>query len=198
MPQNTMAHVLTVKLTGQCITEQVLNVFHYASATFSDPIGDFMSAFDAQVAAAIQTVLSVDMVLTGVEAQEVKGGSSFGSLPIIRPGPQSGDCLPPFVSFDFTLVRGGALERNGYKRVAGVPEALQANGIVTGAALTALGLVADAMFDDITTATDTWVPVIQRKRVNHLSVSPIQYWTVSSVIFSKIGSQNSRKFGHGR
>jgi len=54
------------------------------------------------------------------------------------------------------------------------------------------------MATDITDGTETYEPVIQRKFVNHIPKIPPVFYTISDVRYAKVGSQNSRKFGHGR
>jgi hypothetical protein len=199
MPEAATTHVYEIKLFGQCITEETVNVFFYGTDAILDTTpNDLLNAFDTNVAAVIATLVSVDMLFNALTCQEVKGGTQFGSIPIFRNGPQTGDCLPPFVAFDFTLVRGGALERNGYKRIPGVPEALQAQGIITGAGSAVANTVAAAMFTNITAGLIEFFPLIQRKHIAHIPQNPPKYYNVSGVQYSRIGTQNSRKFGHGR
>lgn len=199
MPDSLFAHVYEVKIIGLVLAQEAINVFHYGhSEELLDPSG-WLDVFDGDVVAALLPCVADNYVAQGLTIQEVHGGGQFASKAISEFGGVSGDCLPPYVSWDFTLVRGAARERNGYKRFAAVAESRQANGLATPAALTDLNNLAARMFADIgSTDTGVLTPVIQRETINHVHQSPPKYYTVSGVQYSKIGTQNSRKFGHGR
>lgn len=198
MPQVIGGFVVEILLFGNILSQQTINRFFYHSTSFTDPISDLIDEFDANVVAYLTSFMNQNAAFLQIQAQTVQNGSSFGSKNISEVGAGTGDCLPPFVSWDFTLVRGGALERNGYKRIAGVGEGAQVNGIPTSGILAVINAGVGALFGDLATTGDTWSPVIRRTRVNKVPVIPPQYFSVSSVQFSKIGSQNSRKYGHGR
>jgi hypothetical protein len=75
-------------------------------------------------------------IVTGLfETQE----SFFPDLPT-SVGSQGGDCLPPIDAYKLRLNRPNSDFRHGYKRLPGVPEAVQAKGIL---AATPGGLLAD-------------------------------------------------------
>lgn len=198
MPENTRAHVLKITLHGICISEETINVFYYASATRVDPLVDVFTAFDGVVLTELPPVSTVNSLYTQVDIEEVKGGSTFDTFAITRPGTVSGDSMPPFVSWDFTLLRSGAGERNGYKRIMGVPETQQAGGFASAGALANLNNVAIGLAAILATTNDEYVPVIRRKTIHHVPQTPPKFFDISTVNYSRIGTQNSRKFGHGR
>jgi len=198
MPEVSSPYVLELTLEGICVTEQIINVFHYASTSIDDGVPAMLTAFQAAVLALLPAVTGVSTLYTAVRAQGVKGFSEFAADAISVPGVVSGDQCPPYVSWDFTIIRQAARERNGYKRFAGVPESKQANGVASGGALGDLAALASAMGAPISTINDDWEPVIKRTRVNKVTQNPPKYYGFSTVAYAKVGSQNSRKFGHGR
>lgn len=198
MPALTPNFVAQLKLEGQNITEDTLNVFYYGSDTFADTLDDLITQFRAVVLSTFPAFTSTQCEYQGITATMVKGGNQFAAQSFSLGGSSGGDTLPPFVSWDFTLVRGGAGERNGYKRLPGVPEGLQAQGIATAGAVANLNIAAAAMEQIIVAVTDQWSPVIRRDVVNRVVQVPPKWYDISSVQYSRIGSQNSRKFGHGR
>jgi len=198
MPESSATHVIRFTLKGMCITVQTVNVFYYGGTTFAESTLEYLEAFRDDVIAYLAPVTTVSMEYNEIDMQMVKGSDTFDSLAVSIAGTSSGDSLPPFNSWDFTQVRAAAGERNGYKRFAGVPEGLQANGIATSAAETNLDIVADKLDNDLTVGAETWSPVIRRTRVNKVVLPFPKFYTISTVQYSKIGSQNSRKYGHGR
>jgi hypothetical protein len=198
MPATSRPYVVEIKTVGTIISEEAINVFHYASETLTNSISDMATSFEDTILEAIAPILSTNMFWTAIELQFVRGSTMFGSFPITFGGAVSGDSLPPYACWDFTFVRGAALERNGYKRFSGIPESLQAYGSASSGALANLTNAAIAMQGGFATDADVWVPVIQRKVIHHVNQHPPVYYDISGVIYSKIGTQNSRKFGHGR
>jgi len=199
MPAIDAHYAYEIKLFGLCITVETVNVFHYCGVGLIDcAVNDLLTAFETEVAANLTSIASVDMSYTNITAEEIFGGVQFGSLPIANNGVVAGDCLPPFNSWDFTYLRGGARERNGYKRMAGVPESYQAQGIASGGAGAALTAAASHLAADLNAGLILFTPCVLRKHINHVVQTTPKFYNVSSVIYSKIGSQNSRKYGHGR
>jgi len=198
MPNSLATHVVRFTLVGTLFGQETINTFFYEVEDDGEDIEGEIAAFVDEVVPPIQNVASNAWGVLRVDGEYVKGGTRFGSQEINQSGNISGDCLPSFNAFDFTLLRGGVGERNGYKRIAGVPESSQTNGVATSGALVNLALLSAAMFASLTVDAATLIPVIERSVINHVPQVPPQYFTISSVVYSKIGSQNSRKVGHGR
>jgi hypothetical protein len=157
-----------------------------------------LDTFDTTVVQPMLDVMSNLAHVNTLEAQIVHGGGAFDVKTTSYGGHVSGDCLPTFVAWDFTLLRGGLGERNGYKRIAGVAETQQHEGIPTTGANTLLALVAAGMNTAFDSGGDVYNPVIRRGTINRVPQNPAKYYSVSNVLFARIGSQNSRKVGHGR
>lgn len=131
------------------------------------------------------------------------GNSGFYSIPTgDGVGHLSGDALPPFVCWTFQYTRPSALFRHGYKRFAGVGEALQVKGVVQGGAAAALATLAATLRADIG-LNDALVnrpfiqPALVQRIYNGVPVDPDVWYAPSTIQFKKIGSQNTRKYGVG-
>lgn len=198
MPENTSAYVARITTKGDVLGQEALQVWYYASTSFVDGISAWLAAFKLAVVDHLLDAMSNQAHINVIEGQMVKGSNAFDTFSANVGGNISGECLPPFVSWDFTLLRGGGGERNGYKRLQGVPESKQADGIATASAYADLTSLAGFMAAPITVATDILTPVIHRTKINHATQNPPRYFSISDVLYSKIGTQNSRKFGHGR
>jgi len=185
-------------VTGVVLAQETVNRFFYAGDAVPDTLDDVVADFATNVLTPISGCMNTNASFLNIVGQGVRGFAAFTSLGVSIQGTNGGDCLPPYAAWDFTLVRDGARERNGYKRIAGIGEGNQANGVASSGIVAALNTAAEAMFLSISDGTSEYNPVIRRTRVNRANVNPPQYWGVSNVIYSKIGTQNSRKYGHGR
>jgi hypothetical protein len=197
MPEATYPHIYRVTMVGDFAGQQCLNMFFYGGATAFTQTTDIVAPFESTVFAALRPILSSSYTLDRLDVQHMRGGGDFGTVAVGTVGSVTGDALPPFVSWDFTILRGAFHERNGYKRFAGVAESQQLNGVATTAALSLLGTAALALASTLTVDTVIYDPVIQRRVVNGVPLLDPSYWTTGGAAYSKLGTQNSRKPGHG-
>ena len=182
--------------------QQVINVYHYVQLTDPD-IGseaaiaaELNTQFYANVASMVTAIQ--DVALTHVRLESAQFGS-FTAFDVVSNGDNgqvSGDALPSFAAWAFRLNRESRVVRNGSKRVGGVPESYQVNGLATSAAITAMGpyitgLTAILSFDSI----PVWQPVILR--VPPDGSLPTVWSAIADVGFGTVTSQNSRKIGRG-
>lgn len=198
MPAVMDAHIYEIKMVGAIDGQQTINVFYYGGPTAASSLGDLLNGFRDHPMAELEALLSNSWGVTQWELTHVKGGTDFGSFVTADAGSVGGDCLPPFVAWGFTYLRGGTGERNGYKRFAGVAESNQVNGIPGGSAVTNGPALALALNASITDGTTDYNPVIQREQIHGVPQHPPVHYSVSSVKFAGITSQNTRKYGHGR
>lgn len=198
MPVATFSNVYRIILQGVCLGQQTLNIFYYGANSPVVDVPNLLDAFDGNVVSNVAGAVNHNWSSQLLTLQAERGGSEFGSLVSNQTGTNGGDCLPPYVTWDFTFLRGGALERNGYKRFAGVGEGNQTNGVADTGIRVALDALADEMFSNLTVDAVEFFPVIRRTRVHRAPQIPPSYWDISGIVYSKIGTQNSRKFGHGR
>lgn len=188
-----------VKVFHKYDTEDMINVYYYeqVGATTGGP-NDAHGLANAMIDIVFQTerlIVSNHVVFDRVEAiclsndldfwTELFDANTFGAV--------ASEALPPFVAWDFKLVRETRASRNGRKRIGGVPESFQNKGVVV------LGAAADAVNDHAATLGGsiasisfggTWVPKIYRW-------NPEAIFGVVGCDYVKITSQNSRKFGVG-
>lgn len=198
MPIVTDPFIIEFDVHGVVLNQETVNRFFYSCVDVATDIDPIVDAFHDHVVPSWLTVISTGAALLKIVAQVVRGGSLFTQRVATELGTAPGDCMPPFVAWDYTLLRGGALERNGYKRFAGVPEVSQNNGVRTTAATPDLDALAVVLGNTFSVGLVQFGPVIRRTKVNHVTQNPPTFYTCSGAVYSKIGSQNSRKFGHGR
>jgi len=198
LPNTTDPIVYELKMSGTVLGQEMINTFYYSGSTASIDDAALFGSFNSIVLGMIQLTQNSAAEWTRCDITQVKGGATFSSFSFAIPGLVGGDCLPPYAAWSFTKVRGAARERNGYLRIAGVPESYQQNGVVTGTGITATQAVADGLNNPISDGVTDYILRIPRDKVNRVPVTPQQYWNTSGVVYSKIGTQNSRKFGHGR
>jgi len=185
----------------QFLTAQtVLNVYFYeevvSPTTLTPPLA-LVQAYRDKVITPLLAVQSIALSHVQYSATNLDDPASFGVFDLIEAGGVGSESLPPFVAWAFRLNRATRVVRNGQKRYAGVAESDQVNGEATGAALTRLNAVASALDDPLEQATPdgSWV-----LRIAHaLGTIPETYtpYPVASVSYSRISSQNTRKFGRG-
>lgn len=198
MPENTSPIVYELKAVGNVNGEEMINTWYYAGSAVATDLLALVADFYDHVLDGATTFMSSQAGWNYVNITGVRGTILFDTLVRLAEGLISGDCLPPYASWDFTLVRGGAGERNGYKRFVGVAEASQINGTATGAILANIASHLGDLGATITDGTTVYTPVIRRGTIGHVVQRPPKYYSTSGIIYSKIGTQNSRKFGHGR
>lgn len=145
-------------------------------------------------------ITTKDTVGSQVIVEDVTFGLEFGAAVWNWQGADAGNTLPPYACYAIRLNRGTKITRNGYKRIAGVPEAVQDAGDLTPAAIAAVQNAADTLFGqeiDITLPDDrefSLVPlIVGRNATGKPDLTRVQ--NVQSVtVLGKTTTQNSRKF----
>lgn len=130
------------------------------------------------------------------------GASGFYTIPSGEGvGGIETEALPPFVAWTFQYTRPNANYRHGYKRFAGVPEAGQVKGIVASSYVASLNALADKLKADVPLGTGAgsahMFPKLVQRVKNGTPVDPDVWYQPSTVVYKKIGSQNSRKYNVG-
>lgn len=132
--------LLELKMNFNLAGENILNVFYYemdnAESTSDETMIDIGIQFETDILAGIQG-WAEDSLLFGqlnmrTLLEDVAGAlpREFVYDPTITNGIFSGDRLPTHDALSYTLTNNNPLIRNGAKRFAGVPEALNINGTV--------------------------------------------------------------------
>lgn len=90
--------------------------------------------------------------------------SDFISYPITGEGGFSGDVLPPYAALGFTMKLNTRAVRHGSKRIAGIPESIQANGVINNTPyLTNVEALRLWLQQEVVSADDTWLPVVVKR-----------------------------------
>lgn len=193
-------HKVFANLNGQ----QILNVMYYeilstvgavtTLAGFAEPFGvAFSNYFKPFQSASLSYVRS--------ELTEVNGvGLDVWAYPAGVTGNVVGDYLPTFNCYAIRLNRVTRLTRNGQKRIAGVPESNQANGVVPGSVITSIAAAANALwvaeplYDDDTESGRQMVVQGIIWGGNSVAYPLGRYQRIGSVTVNpNITSQNTRK-----
>lgn len=175
----------------------VLNVYYYRYilvAPAVDPIYDsFKDAFVNTVISAVKRIQITSLTHVSLDIRNLTNGIDVKSYAINVAGQATttaGIATPSFLSAGFILRRETGLTRNGYKRIAGIPDSLvDGNTFVMPAAdKTAIetALAADLNIGVVT----SFEPVIYRKGTASV---PGLYNSIGQAQYVGLGTQNSRK-----
>jgi len=201
-------------------TSHILNVFYYEQIAVVVPLaGDTIAAilaqqWDNQVGSVMRTYQSGDVIHQEVRVRNLFDDSDAGSVPSAASGGSSStETTSPFVAAAFRMFGDNPAVKTGAKRLAGIPEAYVADGIITNEEYIGnLEDVAEAFAANITAGdvipTDSWAPVVV-KRIRSGTPGAYEYRLPESVgetVLSRVvsvllelvlSSQVSRKFGRG-
>ena len=154
----------------------------------------------------VQVYNEIVAELLDADANLVNGESMFID-PADGVGGQAGESLPSFANYTLKIVRPSSAKRHGFKRFAGVPENQQHNGIAEASTITALNTLGDDLMADFhfhrviaTVLTDiqgTFNLELVQRVLNGDLVSPAVFYFPTTVVFDKIGHQNTRDRGRG-
>lgn len=220
MPLSVSANeLLEFKLQGFFNGAQELNnIFHYQVTTVGGAtLLDFATGLWRELSSSLLDLTNnaVEYVQIVASKLDTDGNLVNGESYIIHAGDGVGvtasDALPPFVTWTFKYIRPDSSFRHGFKRFAGVSENSQAEGIIDSGALsvlippieTSLAATIAGYSRDVDNRPDTVVgssamqPVVVQRIVNGDPISPVNLAVIADVVFDKIGTQNSRKYGRG-
>ncbi len=194
-----------IRITDQqtLLGQQVLNVYFYRVNETTTLTGDYLAViggwFVPNVVTPVAAMQEVHLSHNSLFLENLSNGVDIESyttgLPIL--GAATGDdCMPPFVSYGYQLLREERNTRNGYKRFAAVPESLVTDGVYIGS-MTPIHTIEAALGADIVLGIiHALAPVIVKHPVS-VPAGAYIFSNISAGIFKGIGSQNTRKFGRG-
>lgn len=193
--------VVELTLHGTVLGQTNLNVFAYeqTAGVGSDGAGGLAAAFEDTIIPAMQAVVTENTGYQSISWVSLNGTFQEGNLALAttigsRPAPS----LPPYAAWAFRLLRTTSESRGGYKRVAGISETDQDNGVYAGTIITQLNALATAFALQLTTTGgNEWTPVIASFILNGVPRTTPVFNPISGAIYQRISTQNSRKFGHG-
>jgi len=218
-----VGQILQLKLVGNYNNQvQLNNIFQYEVSSLGTGItspafcNNFGAGFVENVLPLITAVTSELVTYTSLECQALDpdtgaliNGETFIISLAFGAGQVASEALPPFVNWTFKLLRASSSFRHGFKRFSGVPEGSQNGGQPTSGVLTNLDALATQLADELQAWTilagdpdaqitaAAAVPKVLKRFFNGDPLNPIEIGGVAGVVFDKIGSQNSRKFGVG-
>jgi hypothetical protein len=196
----------------------VRNVFHYYVV---EDAGATLQQWGAGLWQLISTnLLAVTNGIVNYEEIEVKKLGADGIATLAEPyliptgegqGNASDDALPPAEAWTFRFVKSLVGGRHGYKRFSGVSEGQQLNGVATSGILGTLGNVAETLEVDLAAFTVAFsdglpeaeisgsnaYPVILHRVYAGDFLNPVTVEQPAGVVYSHIGTQNTRKYGRG-
>jgi hypothetical protein len=120
--------------------------------------------------------------------------NEFAELSIEQSGTRTGDTLPAFVAYGMTKVRTTRATKSGGMRIPGVIEdALDTSGNITSGYLAEMNSAFDTNINFVDGADNCQMGmvIVGRDLQGKLDLTKIN--PVSSVVFSRITTQNSRK-----
>jgi len=199
--------------------QEIQNVYFYRQIAAFVPLSGSMAQaiadeFAATVVPQVCDVQSVDLLHVEVRVRNLFDATDAATAVSGNAGAQTdgGDFLPSFAAWGFQETTDNASVRDGAKRIAGVPEFLQEDGVPVSSAVTALNTLADNLALPITGGLiiddDILYPVVV-KRVRSGAPGSYTYrlpensgeavWGVVLELLVKlfVTSQISRKFGVG-
>lgn len=189
--------VYRLKDKQRFLAQDVLNTYYFDLINGEGKAQELAEAFTAVWIPQIVTPQNVALTHTEVEVVNLDDPTDFyiltHSSPI--PGADSGDVMPPFVAWGFKKARGSVLQRNGSMRLAGVTESLVSDGVATAGALAELNALATVFSGGLSDGSgNTWEQgyLIDTDNPQGGTFVGGTLWS-----YTRVTSQNSRKFGRG-
>lgn len=176
----------------------LINRFAYQQTTGPGtvPPSFLVTQFISNILPSIIAIVNVLTVYHDVTVKQLTGGTDIASQPLTtgNTGLRTGGFSTSNECWSFRYFRSSTTSRNGWKRIGLVSEADTNNGVAFGTVIPLLNTCATALGQTLTDGTTTYEPRILRTRRNGAPVIPPQVFSVSSVGYVHLGSQNTRKF----
>lgn len=195
-----LGDIYEVKLFAEFISKQVLNVFHYQAAAAPGSSLALRNSFVTDVVNVIRTIQVENIHYDSVEVANLNDPSDFASEGLTAThGAIGAEGLPPYAAYTFKYARATRAVRNGFKRIGGIPETWQDNGIIDTTHVSDMNTVATALALTLTgSGADVYVPVIAR--ILYPVPNPLHLpgtasaFNITGVSYEHIGTQNTRKY----
>lgn len=198
----TVGDVFQLKVFGISDVDTFLNVYHYQYLSGANPPNGAEALCDAfldDLWPTLRPVLHQSCKITQLQCQNLDYAPEYFEqvLPLTAPyegAYTTGENTPAFLCWTFKARRPYPPLRNGYKRLAGIPEELMYGSSPAPAAVPLLGSAATALGGNITGLSSgingTFSPVV-RYRVP--GTETFSSWQIDTYVFARIGTQNTRK-----
>jgi len=123
--------------------------------------------------------------------------TDFADVTINQAGTVTGDSLPPYDAFGIRFIRTSRAVRHAHKRIAGVSESDQTQGVLTAGAFSNLNAIAGFIAGPVI-STDLEVSMIFKIWRRPTDVTLSAYFDIGGFICnSNVTTQVSRKIGRG-
>lgn len=183
--------------------QQILNVYYYRVLSplgLSDGyLADLNGAWEEGILNPILDLQTAALTHNSREWRNLTNGADLfvnsTVIPGANPGTDSG-LTPSFTSLGFLLQRESLATRNGYKRFAGIGEALLSGNTYVGGAST-ITEVENALAADLVLGLVSVAEPVIVKRPIAVPVTSYIYSSIGSASFRGVGTQNTRKKGRG-
>lgn len=174
-------------------TQEHMNVYHYLqTAGAASDADDLALNWAIDVMPGLLAIQSNRITYVRIEVENLNSPTDFytAALSTSNVGTRTGEMLPQFVNWAFRLNRATTLVRHGQKRIMGVAEGDQSNGIEAAGIVAALNNAAAALGGVVADAIGgVWTPRIARIAPPAAPSSfPIQ-----NAQYVRISTQNTRK-----
>jgi hypothetical protein len=193
MPIFTGPYVWKVTIGGELYGQNTDNVFFYGSSSVGANALDIINAWEASILPTWQDAVSDDYHFLTIDVDAVQGATDFEHQGIGVDGLVLEPAEPRFIAYAFRFNRQLVGERNGYKRVAGIPDSYVDNGVLDGTGIAVSNALAAKFDDALVTAGHTYVPLIQRRQHLGAPVVPPEYYTFAVCSALGVTTQNTRK-----
>jgi hypothetical protein len=158
--------------------EDIENVYFFRREDAGTDHVDLIDAFIADVLPAVQALQAPQIITASIKAQSLGNLSDFGEQIVNTPGTYDpSEILPIFNAIGYTFRSANRGVRPGSKRITGIPETVQAGGIVTlSVYLTRMEACRVAMDSVIGTSPGFFTPIIvKRIKTAVPGTTPVKY-----------------------
>lgn len=197
-------NLLQIIVSGTYLSQQWSNVFYYRvkDNSANKSLSQFLGYFTLGYNDAILPIMHAGVQVRSTEARNLTNGIDIAvGAPVDIFGAVGGEGFPAFVAYAFRYNRETLITRHGQKRIVGVSELRVNAGVANADFLQYLNAAADWMNGDIGD-TGYWIePVILgRYPLGHPDAGKLDLTKVngvSSVVYTRLTTQNTRKPGRG-
>ena len=184
------------------LSQGCLNIYFYKWISGSGGgAADLIAAWEDAMLDPITDIQVASLTHVAIQSINVDDVTDYGlDVPVTNNvGNNSGQGMPPFVCWAFRYNRATRAVRNGQKRIPGVPESGVEDGVASSGSLDALAGVATAMAGTLVSdALCHYEPRIMRRVFDPgTGITTYTDFPISGVIYTRVSSQNTRKFGRG-
>jgi len=194
MPQSTNS-LVRLDVRQELLGEELHNVFYYQvqSPVLVQNLAALWVQFTDEILEYWRQCVSTQVSFIECVLTNLHSGDTYIQN-IALNGLRSGEVLPAFVGWGFTLQRSDTSVRNGSKRFAGVCEGDISDGLATTGIRAVLEILAERLgYTLITTFPDNeeFNPVIYSRDVPFLTT--YTYSRIVKGVYRRVTTQNSRK-----